>query len=135
VKFDKATELAGYSRVKLYISCAEHDDMDIVVQIRKIDANGQPLQHLNYPCPVPVDEVPDLYTAKTLGPQGFLRALHAVSLDPDSKSDLQPFYTHRTPSLTMKILVITLSTQAENMIATWLYQSFLPRKSNGISHL
>jgi hypothetical protein len=95
LKFDEATELAGYSKVKIFMSCAEHDDMDVVVQIRKIDSKGRLLQHLNYPCPVPVEEVPDLNTVKTLGPQGFLRASHAVSLDPDSTSDVQPFYTHR----------------------------------------
>jgi predicted acyl esterase len=98
LKFDRATELAGYSKAKLYLSCAEHDDMDVVVQIRKVDIEGRPLQHLNYPCPVPVEEVPDFNTAKTLGPQGFLRASHAVSLDPDSSSDVQPFYTHRIRS-------------------------------------
>lgn len=95
LKFDKHTELAGYSKVKLFLSCAEHDDMDVVVQIRKIDSEGRMLQHLNYPCPVPVEDVPDFNTAKTLGPQGFLRASHAVSLDPESSSDLRPFYTHR----------------------------------------
>jgi predicted acyl esterase len=98
LRFDNPTELAGYSKVKLYLSCAEHDDMDIVVQIRKIDCKGKPLQHLNYPCPVPVEEVPDFNTAKTLGPQGFLRASHAASLDPDSSCDVQPFYTHRQRS-------------------------------------
>lgn len=72
--------------------------MDVVVQIRKIDSKGKLLQHLNYPCPAPVEEVPDFNTAKTLGPQGFLRASHATSLDPDSSCDVKPFYTHRLRS-------------------------------------
>ncbi|KAF5637968.1 cocaine esterase [Fusarium sp. NRRL 52700] len=81
--FDVTTELAGYPKTVLHISCADHDDFDIVVQIRKIDTNGHQLSHLNYPCPVPIDEVPDVNTAKTLGPQGFLGASHSVSLNRD----------------------------------------------------
>ena len=55
--------------------------MDIAVQIRKISSSGTPLAHLNYPCPVPISSVPNVNTAKTLGPQGFLRASHAVTRD------------------------------------------------------
>lgn len=75
------------------MSCAQHDDMDVVVQIRKISSTGQPLEHLNYPCPVPVQEVPNVNTAKTLGPQGFLRASHAVSLAPGGTEN-EVFYMH-----------------------------------------
>ncbi|KAI1035559.1 hypothetical protein LB504_005981 [Fusarium proliferatum] len=81
--FDVATELAGYPKVVLHMSCPDHDDFDVVVQIRKIDNKGRQLSHLNYPCPVHIDEVPDVNTAKTLGPQGFLRASHHVSLNGD----------------------------------------------------
>ncbi|KAF5530902.1 cocaine esterase [Fusarium mexicanum] len=81
--FDVATELAGYPKAVLHMSCLDHDDFDVVVQIRKIDNQGRQLSHLNYPCPVPIEEVPDVNTAKTLGPQGFLRASHSVSLHGD----------------------------------------------------
>ncbi|KAF5568701.1 cocaine esterase [Fusarium phyllophilum] len=81
--FDVATELAGYPKAVLHMSCPDHEDFDVVVQIRKIDNQGRQLSHLNYPCPVPIDEVPDVNTAKTLGPQGFLRASHHVSLNGD----------------------------------------------------
>ncbi|KAF5594986.1 cocaine esterase [Fusarium pseudocircinatum] len=83
VTFDVATELAGYPKAVLHMSCPDHDDFDVVVQIRKIDNKGRQLSHLNYPCPDPIDEVPDVNTAKTLGPQGFLRASHSVSLNGD----------------------------------------------------
>jgi uncharacterized protein len=73
----------------------DHDEMDVAVQIRKIDCTGKPLQHLNYSCPVPVEEVPDFNTAKTLGPQGFLRASHRVSLDREASSKTDIVYTHR----------------------------------------
>jgi uncharacterized protein len=76
------------------MSCNDKDDMDIAVQIRKIDANGNLLEHLNYPCPVSVAEVPDVNTAKTLGPQGFLRASHSISRDESKSQDGEIFYTH-----------------------------------------
>lgn len=85
------------------MSCADHDDMDVVVQIRKIDASGKQLMHLNYPCPVSIDKIPNVNVAKTLGPQGFLRASHHVSrIDPglaaadDMCQETNIFYSHRT---------------------------------------
>lgn len=68
----------------------------MTVQIRKIDATGKPLEHLNYPCPVPVDQVPDVNVAKTLGSQGFLRASHAISRDESRtrSGGQEVFYTH-----------------------------------------
>ena len=78
------------------MSCAEHDDMDIVVQIRKVSSDGRLLQHLNYPCPVAIGEVPDLNTAKTLGPQGFLRASHAGTLDSLASVGNDLIYKHNT---------------------------------------
>ncbi|KAI4723380.1 alpha/beta-hydrolase [Aureobasidium sp. EXF-10727] len=92
--FQQATELAGYSKLTIYVSCNDHDDMDIACQIRKIDASGRPLQHLNYPVPVTIDKVDDFNTAKTLGPQGFLRASHAITLDPIRSRGNDIFYKH-----------------------------------------
>ena len=68
--------------------------MDIACQIRKIDCSGRPLKQLNYPVPVPIDQVEDLNTAKTLGPQGFLRASHAVTLDRSKSRGNDLFYKH-----------------------------------------
>ena len=68
--------------------------MDIVVQIRKIAADGRPLQHLNYPCPVHISEIPDVNTAKTLGPQGFLRASHRGTFDAAATKGNDLVYTH-----------------------------------------
>jgi uncharacterized protein len=48
-KFDKYTELCGFSKVKLFMSTPDHDDMDVYVIIRKLDAEGRVLQHLNIP--------------------------------------------------------------------------------------
>jgi hypothetical protein len=63
------------------MSCEEKDDMDVVVQIRKLDSKGNLLAGLNFPAPVPASEAPECETAKTYGPQGFLRASSAASRD------------------------------------------------------
>lgn len=76
------------------MSCAEHNDLDVCVQIRKVGTNGRLLAHLNYPCPVPEPEVPDLNIAKTLGPEGCLRASHSVSLDESRSTDIDKYYRH-----------------------------------------
>lgn len=79
VCFHEYTEVSGYPVVKLWMSCDEHDDMDVNIQIRKIDANGKLLTSLNYPCPVPAEKVADTNVAKFLGCDGMLRASHRVS--------------------------------------------------------
>ncbi|EXM21248.1 Xaa-Pro dipeptidyl-peptidase, C-terminal [Fusarium oxysporum f. sp. vasinfectum] len=120
-KFDVTTELAGYPKAVLHMSCPDHDDFDVVVQIRKIDNKGRQLSHLNYPCPVAIDQVPDVNTAKTLGPQGFLRASHHVSLNAeggpivsdDSSRETDVLYSHRVRQ------PITLGTTVRLEIPIW----------------
>ncbi|KAJ5368994.1 uncharacterized protein N7496_008754 [Penicillium cataractarum] len=93
--FDKYTELCGRPFVKLYMSCDSADDMDVVVQIRKISASGKLLESLNWsPMPKPQPEVPDVNVAKHLGQQGMLRASHHVSLRPRLDDDGFPVYDH-----------------------------------------
>jgi hypothetical protein len=67
------------------MSCNEKDDMDVVVQIRKLDAAGNLLEGLNIPSPDPVSDVPTTALTKFFGPDGYLRASTIVSRD-DSKS-------------------------------------------------
>lgn len=75
------------------MSCAEKDDMDVVVQLRKVDAEGNLLAGLNFPAPVPASDAPEGETAKTYGPQGFLRASAAVTRDEErSSADGQEIY-------------------------------------------
>lgn len=96
MRFSEYTELSGYPKVVLWMSCAAKDDMDVAVNIRKISASGELLEHLNYPCPVPTHEVANTNVAKTLGPEGFLRASHGISRD-DSRTrgdGQEVFYTH-----------------------------------------
>lgn len=85
LKFDGYTELAGYAKVKLFMSCEEKDDMDVAVMIRKINRSGKPLLGLTYPGPRPESEVTDICLAKIWGPEAYLRASHLVSRD-DSRT-------------------------------------------------
>lgn len=93
-KFTTYTELSGLPWVRLYVSCKEHDDMDIHVLIRKIGVQGNLLSYNNYPVPTSVDQLPDLNVCKHQGPNGMLRASHSVSRIPRQGLDDCPRYTH-----------------------------------------
>lgn len=60
--------------------CDTADDMNVVVQLRKLDSHGQPMSQINYPVPVELDAVPPVNTAITLGPQGAPACLVTASL-------------------------------------------------------
>lgn len=105
VRFNAYTELAGYPVVTLWICCDEHDDMDVNVQIRKIDADGTPLTSLNYPMPAPLDQVPNTNVAKFLGCDGMLRASHRVSKE---TVDGLPRYKHDSAELITPGMVVKL---------------------------
>lgn len=47
--FDKPTTLVGPPKIYLNMSCKEHNDMNVYVQIRKLDKNGHPLIHIQIP--------------------------------------------------------------------------------------
>lgn len=96
LKFDRRTELAGYGKAKVWVSCADKDDMDVVVQLRKLDRDGNLLMHLNYPIPIPYTEFTEHSNiSTTLGPQAMLRASHAVSRDDSlSRHENQVVYKH-----------------------------------------
>jgi predicted acyl esterase len=76
------------------MSCKQHTDLDVAVQIRKVSRNGDALEHINYPCPVPSHQTPDVNVVKYLGPQGFLRASHAISRVEERSTDQEIFYQH-----------------------------------------
>jgi predicted acyl esterase len=86
--FSKYTELIGFSQAKLFMSCADTNDLDVYVICRKLDASGKPLMQLNIPLEAlpagtTAEDVPDLNVFKYLGPNGRLRASHReLSADP-----------------------------------------------------
>jgi putative CocE/NonD family hydrolase len=82
-KFDKATELVGYMKLKLHMAAETADDMDIFVGVQKLDAKGNFVGMAYYAMfndgPVAV---------------GWLRASHR-ELDPKRSTDWQPVLAHR----------------------------------------
>lgn len=40
-QFNEDTEITGYMKLRLWVSCAEHDDMDIFVNIQKTSTTGE----------------------------------------------------------------------------------------------
>ncbi|EME41283.1 hypothetical protein DOTSEDRAFT_176333 [Dothistroma septosporum NZE10] len=94
--FTKRSHLLGYSKASLYVSCPDHDDLDIFLQIRKADKNGAMLRSQNIPLSVlkmSQDQVPPLNILQYLGPTGICRASRR---DLDEKLS-KPYYP--VPSL------------------------------------
>jgi predicted acyl esterase len=86
--FDKYTEILGPSKVKLFMSTNDKDDMDVYIIIRKLDANGKALLNLNVPLEkqphgTTFEDVDNLNIYKHNGPTGRLRASkRALGQDP-----------------------------------------------------
>ncbi|KAF2647739.1 alpha/beta-hydrolase [Lophiostoma macrostomum CBS 122681] len=99
-KFEKPTWLVGYSKAVLYLSADEADDLDIFVQLRKLTKSGKKTLQLNVPAhslipPVKdASEVSDSCFLKYYGPNGSLRASHAVTKIDSTKNDSWPIYKH-----------------------------------------
>lgn len=86
--FTEYTELCGFSRVKLFMSTPDHDDMDVYVIIRKLDSQGRVLEHMNipekdWPKGMTAEDQPQYIFYRYMGPNGRLRASHrAVVSEP-----------------------------------------------------
>ncbi|KAH6718396.1 Alpha/Beta hydrolase protein [Leptodontidium sp. MPI-SDFR-AT-0119] len=94
--FDETTTLIGFSKARLWVSCADTDDMDIYLSIRKADKNGKVLEHINLPweeLPDDVKSTEDVPNANYLGATGVLRLSHRAQ-DPQRSSDIIPFHPH-----------------------------------------
>lgn len=79
VTFDRYTELCGFSKAKLFMSCLDADDMDVYVIIRKLDRDGKALLNHNIPFinqkpGTKLGDIPDENIYKYVGPSGRLRA-------------------------------------------------------------
>lgn len=94
--FQHRSHLVGYSKVILYMSCNDHDDMDVFVQLRKADSAGKTLQNINIPLSdlqMQSSEVETVNCLKYLGPTGILRASHR-KLDSHLSKPYWPVHTH-----------------------------------------
>ena len=92
-KFNDYTELIGFSKVKLYMSSPDTDDMDVYVILRKLDKDGHPLLHINiplesFPAGTTEKDVPNVNIFKYVGPNGRLRASHrSIEQDPELSTE------------------------------------------------
>lgn len=97
--FQERTTLAGYSKLRIFVSCKEHNDLDIYLMLRKLSATGEVMEQSN----VPLHELPDsiksvkdvanVNPTKYLGPTGILRASHRAT-DPEKSTEYLPFHPH-----------------------------------------
>lgn len=80
-EFTEDTEIIGYSKLKLFIECRGHDNMDLFVWYKKFKADGEyvPLRAMG---------------SNFRGAWGYLRASHR-ELDSKYSSDFQPVQAHR----------------------------------------
>jgi uncharacterized protein len=89
--------LIGPSKAVLFMSCPDHDDMDIFVIIRKADKDGKVLRNVNIPLEelgfTSEDEVENVNTVKYIGPSGILRASHRA-IDPNLSKPHWPAHDH-----------------------------------------
>jgi predicted acyl esterase len=97
--FPQKTTLAGFSKVKIFVSCKDHNDLDIYVMLRKLSDTGEVMEQSNVPLhelPADVKSVKDIKNVnpvKYLGPTGMLRASHR-EMDPHKSTEYLPFHPH-----------------------------------------
>lgn len=93
--FSQYTEICGFSKAKLFMSCNDLDDLDVYVIIRKLDRDGKPLHHFNIPLRDMLpgtrpQDVPDDNVRKYVGPNGRLRAsMRLIAEDPAVTSEMR----------------------------------------------
>jgi hypothetical protein len=99
--FTETTRLVGMPKAVLYMSCKDHDDMDIYVCLRKISKTGEPMLNLNIPwSDVPVKSIAEIPEDKKseailyMGPVGILRASHREIDLKKSMHENWPFHPH-----------------------------------------
>lgn len=82
ITFDCDTELTGYMKLRVFMSCTEGDDMDVFVGLHKLDTDGAPVFFAYY---AQFDDGPVAL--------GWLRASQR-ELDPQKSTEWQPFHSH-----------------------------------------
>ncbi|HJX04082.1 MAG TPA: CocE/NonD family hydrolase [Dehalococcoidia bacterium] len=81
ITFNEDTEITGYMKLRLWVQADGHDDMDMFINIRKLDGEGNwlPVHVMGEPYP---------------GAKGLLRVSHR-ELDEKLSTDFQPVQAHR----------------------------------------
>lgn len=80
IKFEEDTEITGYMKLHMWVEADGHDDMDMFVNIQKLDTKGEWL---------PVDVLGEPHP----GTWGKMRVSHR-SLDEGLSTDFQPIQSH-----------------------------------------
>ncbi|KAF7554896.1 hypothetical protein G7Z17_g2577 [Cylindrodendrum hubeiense] len=100
-RFESTTRLVGLPKAVIFMSCPNHNDMDVYVLIEKLDAEGEVMYNMNIPWnSVPVasfDEMkPEEKTEVVMyrGPVGILRASHRKIDEARSMHPHWPFHPH-----------------------------------------
>lgn len=99
--FDKTQRIMGIPKAVLYLSCLDHDDLDVFVILRKLSATGEPMLCLNVPwegLPVKAfDEIPEKLRTEVIlyrGSTGVLRASQRTIESAKSMHPNWPFHPH-----------------------------------------
>ncbi|KAK3622013.1 hypothetical protein LTR56_022449 [Elasticomyces elasticus] len=97
--FDKTTQIVGIPKVVLYMSCEDHDDLDVFILLRKLSTSGEPMLSLNIPwkgLPVSsIAEIPEDKRTEVIlysGPTGILRASVRAIDQAKSMHENWPYY-------------------------------------------
>jgi hypothetical protein len=108
--FKDVAYLVGNARATLYVSCLDHDDMDVCVQLRKVNWKGEVLEYINIPSKdsgIKDEDVERMNPLMYLGPSGYLRASHrAIDLEASTTNFPEHDYTQRekiTPGTIVKL--------------------------------
>ncbi|KAH7072083.1 Alpha/Beta hydrolase protein [Paraphoma chrysanthemicola] len=104
--FSKRTRLIGTSKAVLYMSCPDHDDLDVFIILRKADKHGKILRQVNVPFAelkavggegidgaANPEDVPLINPLQYIGPSGILRASHRAIDESLSKHNF-PVHKH-----------------------------------------
>uniref|UniRef100_L2FYX2 X-pro dipeptidyl-peptidase c-terminal non-catalytic domain-containing protein n=1 Tax=Colletotrichum fructicola (strain Nara gc5) TaxID=1213859 RepID=L2FYX2_COLFN len=99
--FTETTRVMGLPKAVLFMSCPDHDDMDVYVMIQKLDKDGTQMKNLNIPWKgIPIKSFeefkPEEETEVVLykGPVGILRASHRAIDESKSMHPHWPYHPH-----------------------------------------
>jgi predicted acyl esterase len=82
IRFDRTTDVVGYTKLRVFMSAEGSDDMDVFVGLQKLDASGMVVP---FPYYAQFDDGPVAL--------GWLRASHRA-LDPERSTEHQPVHLH-----------------------------------------
>lgn len=99
--FTETVRILGLPKAVLYMSCPDHNDLDVYITLEKLDAQGVQMTNLNIPWKgIPVgsfEEIAPQQATEVItykGPMGVLRASHRAIDDEKSMHPHWPYYPH-----------------------------------------